>query len=513
MPTLAIIGRPNVGKSLLFNRLVRRDASLVHDRPGVTRDRVVADTRWGDRTVTVMDTGGVGLEDDSGFDEAIRREADLGMEAADVLLLVVDAREGVTPLDEEAARRIRRCGKPVLVVANKVDGVKQENFEAEFVALGLGPAFPVSAAHGRGLPELIRAIVARLLPKEESVPTPAKVRPAVTRVAIVGRPNVGKSSLVNAVLGEDRTIVSDIPGTTRDAVEIPVHGKSIEGGGRLVLIDTAGMRQRRRINDPLELAMTGRSAHAVDRADLVVLMITSDTGVTEQDKKIAGLIQKANKPCIIAVNKWDLAVEHELQRNDQIRAMGHKATKEMKDGFRGEFEAAIRRTLFFLTYAPVVFLSAKEKEGLVRLDTALRQISRSLHTPLPTGPLNRIVQRTLEQQPPPIRSGRRFKILYVAPQREEGAKPPKIVAFCNDRKLVPDAWIAFLEKSVRQQFALEGCPIQWVWKSRGDKATHVRSATPENGQETSGDAEVKIRRKRLPSPHRKRIAQKQRARR
>src|SRR5580658_6436024 len=301
--TVAIVGRPNVGKSALFNSLAGRDISLVFDRPGTTRDRLVTAARWRGHPLTLIDTGGIGLEDREGFGDAIAREVELALAAASEIIFVVDAREGLTPLDQTVARHLRKSRRPVFVAANKVDSDKQENLDAEFSRLGFRGVYPVSAAHRRGLDALRDAVMADWGEPEERTETARPARP--TRLAIVGRPNVGKSSLINALMSEPRAIVSPVPGTTRDAVDISYTWQ----GRPFLFIDTAGMRQERRMRDDLERAMTGRTAHAINRADVCILVIDALSGVTMQEKKVASLIQDASAPCLIVVNKWDLARE------------------------------------------------------------------------------------------------------------------------------------------------------------------------------------------------------------
>jgi GTP-binding protein len=462
VPTFALIGRPNVGKSLLFNRLIRRDISLVHDRPGVTRDRIVADTRFRDVPVTVIDTGGIAGPEHE-FREAIEQEAALARETADVLLWITDGREGVTPSDLDIARQLRRARKPVLIVVNKLDEPPHPADLAPFARLGFGTPLAISAAHRRGLDDLIAAALEALPPGLREAPDPDAPRAArPTRLAFVGRPNVGKSSLINAILQDRRTIVSAIAGTTRDAIEIPYARTTAGGEQPFLLVDTAGMRQRRRIHDDLEASMTGRTAHAIKRSDVCVLVLEADTGVGMQDKKIAGLVHDAGKACLIAVNKWDLAAGVKWRRPaDDPRNRGRPQS------LKGAFEEALRKELYFLNYAPILFVSAKEGSDIPRLFEGVDTVAENLRRPIPTAPLNAAIQRAFQKQPPPLRGGRRFKILYAAPRLEEGAwLSPEIIAFCNDRALLPDFWLQYLEGSLRDEFALAGCPIRWQWRER-----------------------------------------------
>jgi len=448
--TVAIVGRPNVGKSALFNSLAGRDISLVFDRPGTTRDRLVTTARWKGHPLTLIDTGGIGLEDREGFGEAIAREVDLALAAASEIIFVVDAREGLTPLDQTVARLLRKSHRPVFVAANKVDGDKQENFDAEFSRLGFRGVYPVSAAHRRGLDALREAIVSDWgegMEREEMARPP---RP--TRLAIVGRPNVGKSSLINALISEPRAIVSPVPGTTRDAVDISY----IWQGQPFLFIDTAGMRQERRMQDQLERAMTGRTAHAINRADVCILVIDASTGVSMQDKKIAGLVQEAMAPCIIVINKWDVARE----QGDASK------TKER------EYYGQVQRDLFFLSYAPVLFLSAKTGERIEGLLKTVAMIAKNRVFRFQTGPLNRVISRAMEKYAPPLVRGRRFKVLYAAQQtpKEEAREIPTLQLFVNSPDLLVPAYERYLDLQLREAFELRGCPICFVLRGRATEA-------------------------------------------
>jgi GTP-binding protein len=446
--TVAIVGRPNVGKSALFNALVGRDVSLVFDRPGTTRDRLVSSARWGSHKLTIIDTGGIGVEDKAGFQDEIAHEVDLALAAATAIIFVVDAREGLTPLDQTVARQLRKSKAPVFVAANKVDSDKQVNMDAEFSRLGFAGVFPVSAAHRRGLEDLREAISCNW-PKPEETAEPAAPPPTrPTRLAIVGRPNVGKSSLINALVAEPRAIVSDVPGTTRDAVDIAYTWR----GQPYLFIDTAGMRQERRVQDDLERAMTGRTAHTINRADVCILVVDASTGVSMQDKKIAGLIQEAHAPCIIAVNKWDLARE----QGDASK------TRER------EYYDQVQRDLFFLSYAPVLFLSAKTSERIDGLLKTAGMIAKNRLYRFQTGPLNRVIKRAMERYSPPLVHGRRFKVLYAAQQAaKEGQREiPTLQLFVNSPGLLTPAYERYLDLQLREAFDLRGCPLRFVMRGR-----------------------------------------------
>ena len=445
--TVAIVGRPNVGKSALFNCLAGRDISLVFDRPGTTRDRMVTTARWDNHRLTLIDTGGIGVDDREGFGDDIAREVDLALAAATEIIFVVDAREGLTPLDLIVARLLRKSHCPVFVAANKVDGEKQANLDGEFSRLGFKGVFPVSAAHRRGLEQLRGAVTADWgEPVQETEGHGHPVRP--TRLAIVGRPNVGKSSLINALIHAPRAIVSEVAGTTRDAVDIAYEWK----GEPFLFIDTAGMRQERRLKDALERAMTGRTAHAINRADVCILVIDASTGVTMQDKKIAGLIQEAHAPCMIVVNKWDLARE----QGDASK------TRER------EYYDQVKQDMFFLSYAPVLFLSAKSGERIDGLLKTCATIAKNRTFRFQTGPLNRVISRAMEKYAPPLVHGRRFKVLYAAQQAaKEGAREiPTLQLFVNSPGLLTPAYERYLDLQIRESFDLIGCPLRFIMRGR-----------------------------------------------
>ena len=443
--TVAIVGRPNVGKSALFNCLAGRDISLVFDRPGTTRDRMVTSARWDKHRLTLIDTGGFGVEDREGFGDEIAREVELALAAATEIIFVVDAREGLTPLDQTVASLLRKSHRPVFVAANKVDGEKQTDFEGEFSRLGFKGVYPVSAAHRRGLEQLRAAIVsgwAEATEEEQARP----VRP--TRLAIVGRPNVGKSSLINALVSEPRAIVSPVAGTTRDAVDIAYNWRDQP----FLFIDTAGMRQERRMQDELERAMTGRTAHTINRADVCILVVDASTGVSMQDKKIAGLIQEAHAPCMIVVNKWDIARE----QGDASK------TRER------EYYEQVQRDLFFLSYAPVLFLSAKTGERIEGLLKTVATIATNRTFRFQTGPLNRVISRAMEKYAPPLVKGRRFKVLYAAQHSpKEGAREiPTLLLFVNSAELLTPAYERYLDLQLRENFELKGCPLRFILRGR-----------------------------------------------
>ncbi len=451
MRNVAIVGRPNVGKSALFNRLAGRMISIVHDQPGITRDRITAVCKLGRAPFEIVDTGGIGSEPDPDFAETTREGALIAIESADVLLFVVDAYDGITPVDQELAGLLRAAARPVVLVANKIDNPAQESRAWEFARLGFDPILPVSAAHGRGIPELLAAIEERL-PDEETEATEAAAE--APHLALVGRPNVGKSSLVNAILDDKRTTVSDIPGTTRDPVDIATERE----GRRYILCDTAGIRHRSKHNTSVEVFSVMRSEKTIRRADLNVLVIDATTGVTAQDKKIAGLIQKAKKPAVVALNKWDLVVPGGRHDPELVR----------------EHVQRVRDNLFFLDYAPVVVLSAKTGSNVQRLFTTVEKVRQHSTRRAGTGELNRVLRAALELQPPPTRSNRRFKILYAAQSRESGAiHPPHFVLFCNDPRLIPESYVNYLCARIRDKWEFPGLPILIRLRGREGRSAEV----------------------------------------
>lgn len=443
LPTLAIVGRPNVGKSALFNRIAQRDLAIVFDKPGVTRDRLVASAQWNHCPFTLWDTGGIGLDDTEGFREAIEREVSLALDAATHILFVVDAREGLTHLDIEIARRLRKTRKPVFVVANKIDHPKQELAEMEFHQLALGNPYPVSASHGHGIDDLMRSVTSDW-PK----PTPEPEQPITrrpTRIAVVGRPNAGKSSLINALVQSPRAIVSHLPGTTRDAVDVPFQWNEHS----YVLIDTAGMRKRTRVHDPLETHMTGRTAHMINRADVCILVLETTEGVHEQDQKIAGLISKSFCPCVIAANKWDLV------RDPAGRDSGKERIRCM------------RERLFFIDYAPIISTTATENRGLPALMRAVEKIDHTRHIHIQTAELNRILQQAQDRQSPPTVSGQKLKIYYATQQTSQDLREiPTLILFINQKKLWTHAYHRYLEVQLRKAFDLAGCPLKLQLRER-----------------------------------------------
>ena len=458
LPTVAIVGRPNVGKSALFNRLAGRQISIVHDQPGITRDRLVAECKLA-RGVPfeIVDTGGIGMDVDGSFSTRVHTEAEIALTAADVVLFVVDGRAGFTPVDQDLARRLRRTDKPVILVVNKIDEDMHTPLEAEFARLGFQQVVGVSAAHGRGVRELVTAVTDHLPPPAAADDADDTDEPAVDTsspvpmLALIGRPNVGKSSLTNAILGQERTIVSDVSGTTRDAVDIRCR----YDGKDYVLIDTAGIRHRGKRDNSAEIFSVMRSESSIKRADLCVLVIDASAGITAQDRQIASLVQRANKPCVVAVNKWDLLVPPDDSR---------QGVRE----YREEWMANAQAELFFMSHAPFVAISALHGEQVGRLFKTIEQCRRAANAKISTGPLNRIFKAAMELQPPPLHTNKRFKLLYATQldDKSRSAIPvPIFLFFVNDPTLLTDTYRKYLENKLRETFPYPGLPV--LFKQRG----------------------------------------------
>lgn len=429
-PVIAIVGRPNVGKSTIFNRLAGERRAIVEDRPGVTRDRLYAQVEWFGRPLTIIDTGGLELYADDAILKNVRLQAELAIDEADVILLVVDGTEGLTAADEMVAELLRRSGKPVLITVNKVDHPLHEARRYEFFALGLGDPYTISAAHGTGFNELFHAISQHLPPY-----VPGEEDHDVIHLALVGRPNVGKSSLVNALLGEERVIVSDIPGTTRDAVDTPfTYDKT-----PFVLIDTAGMRRRGRVYEKTEKYSVLRAQFALERSDVAALIIDATTGLVEQDKHIAGFVEKAGRGLLLVVNKWD-AVEKDDKTHDRM-------VREL------------REAMPFIDYAPIVFISAKTGQRIYRVLDLAKEVAENHAFRFQTSLLNTIIRDAVQFSPPPARKGKALKIRYAT---QVGVRPPTIALFVNDPELMHFSYMRYLENQLRQAFPLIGTPLRLV---------------------------------------------------
>ena len=492
---IAIVGRPNVGKSALFNRIVGRRIAIVHDQPGVTRDRVTAEAEWLGRPYTLVDTGGIGLlRKEKSADVIIKaavEQVDIAIEAADVIILVVNVQEGIVPLDREVAQRLRKGGKTVLVAVNKVDTARVEPQATEFVQLGFEKIFPVTAIHGEGIDPLMTEAV-RLLPawapETIETPEPAEVAEGAEgeslpprkpsgplKLAIVGRPNVGKSSIINALTKSERVIVSPIPGTTRDAVDVPFEVDTDGVRQKYILIDTAGMRKSRRVDDTVEFFSVQRSEDSIARADICVLVLDAESGILEQDKKIADRIVENRKACIVVVNKWDLYDESVRKaREEEIGRRKKKVRYEGNEGpltMLGEFGNWVQEKLFFLDYAPVIFTSAKSGFHLDRLLEAVRYVAAQLQQKIPTSLLNRTINDAVERRQPVSSLGHRLKFFYATQVRQA---PPTFLLFVNRDELFSDPYKKHLAGEMRKAFGYEGCPIVLVPKARPKTIEPVR---------------------------------------
>jgi GTP-binding protein len=448
---IAIVGRPNVGKSALFNRLAGRSIAIVHDQPGITRDRISAVSRRGTEPFTVWDTGGIGGAGETELLKEVRSAADAAMQEAQVILFLVDAQQGLTPIDQELARLLRRSRRPVVLVVNKIDHPKHEDLAGEFSRLGFPDAVSISAAHGLGIGSLVETIE-QLLPQAEIRDQKSEISNPVLSLAIVGRPNVGKSSLINAILSDRRTIVSNLPGTTRDAVDIAYR----HGADDFVLIDTAGMRARGKHSTSVEVFSVMRSERTIRRADLCVLVIDAAIGVTSQDKKIAALMQKAHKPSLLLVNKWDLV----------------KPARGAKETLAKLIEET-RERLFFLPYAPILVASALTGENVDRFFGAIRKIRRAAHARLSTGVLNRLLREAFAANPPPMSGNKRMKLFYATQARgatERALATPEFVLFVNDPKLLGETYARFLEARLREAQPFPGLPLMLNFRPRSEKA-------------------------------------------
>jgi len=432
-PTIAIVGRPNVGKSTLFNRIAGERISIVEDTPGVTRDRIYATGEWLGKEFSITDTGGIDLGDEPFMDQ-IRHQAEIAIEEADVIIFVGSGQEGVTDADELVARILFKSNKPVILAVNKVDNPEMRNEIYEFYSLGLGDPYPVSGSHGLGLgdvlDEAIRHFSTEIEPEEEGV----------IKFSLIGRPNVGKSSLINGILGEERVIVSEIEGTTRDAVDTHFVG---ENGQKFTMIDTAGMRKRGKVYESTEKYSVMRAMRAIERSDIVLFVINAEEGIREQDKRIAGYAHEAGRGLIIVVNKWDLV---------------KKDTNSMRD-----FEQEIRDEFQYLDYAPIIFVSAVTRQRLNKLPELIERVSESQNLRIPSSVLNDVIMDAVAINPTPTDKGRRLKIFYST---QVAVKPPAFVIFVNEEELMHFSYARFLENQIRNAFTFEGTPIRIIARRR-----------------------------------------------
>ena len=440
-PTFAIVGRPNVGKSTLFNKLIGERISIVEDTPGVTRDRIYAEGEWLTKKFILIDTGGIEPANDDIILEQMRRQAQIAIDMADAIIFMVDVRAGLTSADKDVAAMLMKSGKPIVLVCNKVDNVGDVPMEFyEFYNLGIDDPIAISSIHGLGTGDLLDKLF-EYVPEDDE----EEIEEDVIKVAVIGKPNVGKSSLVNKILGENRVIVSNIAGTTRDAIDTPYE----RDGQKYIFIDTAGMRKRGKIDENIERYSVVRSLAAVDRSDVVLILIDATEGVTEQDTKIAGYAHEQGKASIIVVNKWDLI---------------EKDTNTME-----HFRADVERGLAYMTYAPVAFTSAMTGARINKLFELIKYVNMQHAMRISTGVLNDILNEAVSKVQPPSDKGRRLKLMYIT---QASTKPPTFVLFVNDKELAHYSYIRYIENQIRSAFGLEGTPIRFIIRQRGeDKGT------------------------------------------
>ena len=436
-PIVAVVGRPNVGKSTLFNALAGQRISIVKDTPGITRDRIYADVSWLDKQFTLIDTGGIEPDSKDVILSQMREQAQIAIDTADVILFMVDVKQGLVDADSRVAEMLRRSAKPVLLVVNKVDNLEKYMADVyEFYNLGIGDPHPISAANQMGIGDLLDEVIGYFGNFDGMDEEDERIR-----VAIVGKPNVGKSSLINKLIGENRLIVSDIAGTTRDAVDTPVmhHGKEY------IFIDTAGLRRKNKIKEELEHYMIVRTVSAVERADIVVLLIDAKEGVTEQDAKIAGIANDRGKAVIIAVNKWDA-----IEKNDKTV---------------NEYTAKIRNVLSYMPYAEILFISAQTGQRLPKLFEMIETVSENHSLRIATGVLNEIMSEAVAMQQPPSDKGKRLRLYYIT---QVGVKPPTFVIFVNDKELMHFSYTRYIENQIREAFGFRGTPLRFIIRERNE---------------------------------------------
>ncbi len=437
-PVVAIVGRPNVGKSSLFNVIAGSRISIVKDTPGITRDRIYADANWLDRDFTIIDTGGIEPDSSDIILSQMRQQAQIAIDTADVIIFMVDVRQGLVDSDQKVCDMLRRSRKPVILCVNKVDDIrKYGNDVYEFYNLGIGEPYPVSAANRQGLGELLDAVADHFPDTASSEEEDDRVK-----IAIVGKPNVGKSSIINRLMGNDRVIVSDIAGTTRDAIDTDIS----HNGKEYVFIDTAGLRRKKNVKEELEHFMVIRTVAAIERSDVVILVIDAADGVTEQDAKIAGIAHDAGRGIIIAVNKWDL-----IEKDNKTT---------------GKFEKDIRNILSFIPYAHIVFISAQSGQRITKLYDLVDMVYANASMRIATGVLNEIMTEAVSLQQPPSVKGKRLKLFYMT---QVGIKPPAFVIFVNDKELMHFSYTRYLENQIREAFGFKGTPLKFIIRERGEK--------------------------------------------
>jgi GTP-binding protein len=434
LPVVAIVGRPNVGKSTIFNRLVGERIAIVEDMPGVTRDRLYGKGEWLNRNFHVIDTGGIEFGETDEILTQMRYQAELAIDEADVILMIADGRTGVTDADQELARMLNRTGKPIVLAVNKLDNPDMRMEVYDFYQLGLGEPFPISGSHGLGLGDMLEEITKHFPPVEAD-----DEADDVIRVSIIGRPNVGKSSLTNAILGEERVIVSDIAGTTRDAIDTPFE----RDGQEYVLVDTAGMRKRGKVYESTEKYSVMRAMKAIEDSDVVLVVINGEEGIIEQDKKIAGYAHEAGRAIIIVVNKWDA-----VEKDDKTM---NRFTEEIREEFK------------FLDYAPILFVSAKTKQRIHTILPKVNQVAESHAMRVPTATLNELINEAQIMAPPPTDKGKRLRINYAT---QAAVKPPTFILFVNDPELMHFSYERYIENKIRQAFVFEGTPIRILTRKK-----------------------------------------------
>lgn len=437
-PIVAVVGRPNVGKSTLFNKIIGKRLSIVDDTPGVTRDRIYGDAEWLGRKLMLVDTGGIEPKTDDIILANMRAQAQLAIDTASVIIFVTDIKSGVTAADQEVAAMLRRSGKPIVLCVNKCDTIGNMPAEFyEFYNLGIGDPIAVSSVHGHGTGDLLDEVISHIAPEEFS-----DEEDDIINVAVIGKPNAGKSSLINQIAGEERSIVSNIAGTTRDAIDTRIE----KNGVKYNFIDTAGLRRKSKVEDKIEKYSVLRAKMAIERADVCVIMIDGIDGFTEQDSKVAGLALEEGKACIIAVNKWD-AVDKDGKTMDSTR-------KKLMNDFS------------FMPYAPIIFISAKTGQRVDRLFELIKYVSEQNTMRISTGMLNDVLADATARVQPPTDKGKRLKIYYIT---QASTKPPTFVCFCNKAELFHFSYQRYLENQIRSTFGLEGTPVRFVIRERGDK--------------------------------------------
>ena len=437
-PIVAIVGRPNVGKSTLFNQIGKRRVSIVDDMPGVTRDRIYMDAEWLNHTFTMIDTGGIEFEDDDHILKSMRQQALVAMEEADVIVFVVDGRAGLTTADEEVGRMLRNTKKPVILAVNKIDSPQLEAGVYEFYSLGLGEPLGIAASNSLGLGDLLDAVVAAFPENDGEDKEEDEIS-----IAVIGRPNVGKSSIVNALIGENRVIVSNVPGTTGDAIDTHFVSDNI----KFMLIDTAGMRRKGKIDEAIERYSVMRSLRAVDRADVVLMVINAEEGITEQDKKIAGYAHESGKGVIIVVNKWDVFPD-----------------KDDKSTLR--FTEDLRDEIGFLQYAPVLYTSALTGQRIHRITELVKYVADQQSMRIQTSVLHELIRDAVSVNPPPSHRGKQLKIFFMT---QADIQPPKFIIFVNDPELMHFSYLRFLENRLRESFGFEGTPLKLIVRGRKEE--------------------------------------------